>query len=107
MCQLFARLLVLPNVFLPHPKRQVPVVASLDPPLMPLLVINLAGLENRRRLDEVFDLHLLEFASPKDKIARGNLVPKRFADLRYPKRQLLVCSILDVLEIDEYTLRCL
>src|SRR5439155_21088280 len=38
---------------------------------------------------KIFQLHLLELARAKREITRINLVPKRFADLRYAEWQFL------------------
>src|SRR5215211_5277550 len=83
----------------------MPVVTVFDPRFMPLVVAHLAGLEDFGRLDEIFDLHLLELARAEDEIARSYLVAKRLADLRYAERQLAISRIQNVFEIDEYALR--
>ena len=59
------------------------------------------------RPDEVLDLHLLELAGSKRKIAGGDLVAKRLADLADAERQALARGHQHVLEVDEYALRSL
>src|SRR5215831_2013108 len=105
--EFLARLLVLSYVLLLHSEREIPVITGFDPPLVPLFVVRLVGLENSWRLDEVFNLHLLEFPRPEYKIPRRDLIAKRLADLSYSKRQFLVRRIQHVLEIYEYSLGCL
>src|SRR6185436_16266122 len=71
------------------------------------VVVSLPGLEDLRRLNKVFDLHLFELAGSKDKVAGRYLVSKSLADLRDSKGQLSVRAVEDVFEIDEDSLRSL
>ena len=64
-----------------------------------------AGLQNLRRFDEKLNLHLLEFSRAKNEVAGRYLVAKRAADLRDAKRQLAICAVENVFEVDEHTLR--
>src|SRR5450631_2059195 len=50
---------------------------------------------------KIFQLHLLEFAGPENKIARIDLVAEGLADLGNPERQLLSRDFQDVFELDK------
>src|SRR5215510_28485 len=73
---------------------------------MQLDVILFAWLQEFRWFAEVFDLHLLEFASAEGEIARRDFVAENFPDLRDTERQLATRRLQDVEEIDEDALRC-
>src|ERR1041384_7481959 len=69
----------------------------IEPLLMPFFVCT----GNHKK----FDLHLLEFTSPKREVARRDLVPERLSDLRDPERKLEPHRLQHVIEIDENSLR--
>jgi len=73
-----------------------PLVAEIAPVREPL--------EVGARFTEKFQFHLLEFTCPECKIARGNLVAERFADLADAERDLAPGGALDILEIDKNAL---
>ena len=56
------------------------------------------------RTDEVLNFHLLEFPGPENEVPRGDFVPKRFADLRDPKRDFSPTHVAHVFEVDENAL---
>src|SRR5215210_1248190 len=59
----------------------------------------------RIRPDEVLHFHLLKLARAQNKIARRDLVAKRFSDLRDAERNLSSQRRLNVQEINENPLR--
>src|SRR6266550_1735112 len=67
-------LLVQPQIICRYAQPGEPVVAGIYPFLMGLFVFACT--------DEVFHLHLFEFARAENEIARRYLVAKRFTDLR-------------------------
>ncbi len=95
--QLLGRVLVAAQVGRSETKVEVPLLAQVDPALEPFLV--------RARLDEVFDLHLLEFERAKDEVAGRDLVPERLAYLGDPEGQLAAHGAGNVGEVDEHALR--
>src|SRR5437588_730132 len=72
--QFFLRLFVKPQVLWRDADVLEPLIARVDPFLMRGFVF--AG------FDEVFHLHLFEFASAKDEVAGRDFVAKRLPDLR-------------------------
>jgi len=54
---------------------------------------------------KIFDFHLLEFTRAESKIAGGDFVAERFADLGDAKRKFTVGAVNDILKVDEYALR--
>src|SRR3989344_9278683 len=56
---------------------------------------------------KVFDLHLLELAKTKNKIARRDFISKSFTNLPQTKRHLWVKRINYIFKIDKHTLRSL
>ena len=74
-------------------KVDVPVPASLEPVLVPLLIG--AG------LDEELHLHLLELTSAEDEVAGCDLVTEGLAHLSDAEWRLLARSAGDVGEVDE------
>src|ERR1035437_4295271 len=56
------------------------------------------------RIDEIFYFHLLEFARSEKEIARRDLIPESFTNLRHAERKLRMCRVHNVLEIYEHTL---
>mmetsp|Transcript_722 Transcript_722/g.2311 ORF Transcript_722/g.2311 Transcript_722/m.2311 type:complete len:278 (+) Transcript_722:792-1625(+) len=56
-------------------------------------------------LDEVLDLHLLEFTAPEDEIPRGDLIAEGLANLGNAKGNLGAGNFPDVLEVDKDALR--
>ena len=87
------------EIFFLYVKRIEPVAAEASPVFEPLQI--------RSRPAEKLKLHLLEFARAEGEVARRNLVPEGLSDLADAERNLFPGGSLDVLEIDEDTLRCL
>src|SRR5690242_13749950 len=56
-------------------------------------------------LDEILHLHLLKLARAQNEIARRDLVPERFTDLRNSKRQLAPHRSLHAEKVDKDSLR--
>ena len=81
------------QVLLAHAEVEEPLEASLDPILVPLLVL--------ARLHEVLHLHLLELAGAEDEVAWRDLVAERLADLRDAEGHLAAGRHDDVVEVDE------
>ena len=75
----------------------IPGDAIGNPALVPFFI--------RTGHDEEFDFHLLEFANTEDEILRRDFVAIGLADLRDAERQLAICRIENVLEVDEDALR--
>lgn len=71
-----------------------PVPAVLDPVLVSFGPIDVRG-------DEVFDLHLLEFAGAEDEVARGDLVAEGLTDLGDAERNLYAAGVDDVFVVGE------
>ena len=92
------RMIVLAEDGFGQADREQPVLAPLDPFAVALRPVGVLA-------DEVFHLHLLEFAGAEDEVARRDLVAERFADLGDAERQLHAAGVDDVLEIDEHALR--
>src|SRR5262245_2131465 len=105
MGQLIGRLRALSQPLRRNAQVDVPTEPLFDPLLVQLDVVLLAGLEVLRRLAEILDFHLLEFASAEGEIAGRDLVAESLADLRYAERKLAAHSLLHVGEIDEHALR--
>ncbi len=78
-----------------------PFVHLLPPPIKIILPILVA----RGRRDEIFNLHLLEFARAEDEIARRDLVAERLPDLRDAEGQLPPRRVQNIFEVDEDPLR--
>ncbi len=91
--QLLLRVLVEPEVLLPHAQVDEPVPAGLEPVVVPLLV--------GPGLDEELHLHLLELPGAEDEVARGDLVAERLAGLGDAERRLLARRGHHVEEVDE------
>ena len=98
MGQFLFWLLIETKIVRGNSQRGEPVVAGIDPFLMRALVF--AG------PDEVFHLHLFEFARAENEVAGRNFIAKRFANLRDAKGQLAAARRQDVCKVDEDTLRC-
>ena len=75
----------------------IPVIASIYPLLMPLLVG--AGAH------KVLHLHLLELAHAEDEVTGGDFIAERLALLGYAEGQFAAHGLLHVQEVDEYALR--
>ena len=90
-------LFVQPQIISRDTQRGEPVVASIDPFLMGLLV--LAGPH------EVLHLHLFEFARAENEVSRSYLIAKRFTNLRDTEGKFAPARCQHVQKIDEYTLR--
>src|SRR5579864_2425612 len=88
-----------------HPQTLAVDAQHVRVPAHPLLAPVLEGLVVLVRADEVLHLHELEFANPKDKIARRDLVAERLALLRDAERHAYARRADHVLEIDEHALR--
>src|SRR5690606_21717745 len=95
--QLLLRVLVLPQVVGVDAQIDVPLLALIDPVLVPLLVLT--------RLDEELHLHLLELAGAEDEIAGRDLVAEGLPDLPDPERRFLAGGGQHVGEVDEDALR--
>ena len=91
--ELLLRVLADVQLLLGDAEAQPPVEPLLDPAIVPLLVA--AG------EDEVLDLHLLELAVAEDKVAGGDLIAERLADLGDAERQLAAGGGEHVVEVDE------
>ena len=78
-------------------QRAVPAHALRFPVLEPL--------EAGPRIAEELHLHLLKLARAEDELAGGDLVAKRFADLRDAEREAAARTVEHVLEVDEHPLR--
>src|SRR5260221_2611431 len=89
---------LMPTQFLvPNPEPLDPIHPFRAPGLEPLVLA--AGFH------EELHLHLLELPSPKDEVARRDLVAERLADLRNSKRDFLTRGLLHVQVIDIDPLR--
>src|SRR5581483_5704067 len=77
----------------------------LDPPVQVILDPLLVHRFGVFRVDEVFDLHLLQFAHAENEVPGRDLVAEGLADLRDAEGQLAVRGVQDVLEVDEHALR--
>ena len=97
MRQLFLRLFVKAQVAGRDADIEKPLPARIDPFLVRLFIF--AG------PDEIFHLHLLELARAKDEIAGGDLVAKRFADLRHTEGQFTPAGIQHVEKVYKDALR--
>jgi hypothetical protein len=97
MGKLIFGMLTEPEVVLFDAQVGIPVESLLDPVLEPMLIG--AG------PDEIFYLHLLEFAHAEDEVACGYLVPEGFTHLGDSEGKLLSSGVKHILEVDEYTLR--
>ena len=86
-------MLVQAQVFFLDAQVHVPVVAVINPVLVPLFVL--------ARLDEELHFHLLELAGTEDEVARGDLVAEGLADVRDAKRRLHARGGHHVLEVNE------
>ena len=104
MRELVSRVLVQPHVVGREPVRREPRLTRLDP-LVVRVLVSRTTLDGIVGIDEVFDLHLLEFSRPKDEVTRRDLVAERFADLRDPERQLSARRLQDIVEVHEDALR--
>ncbi|MPM15576.1 hypothetical protein SDC9_61947 [bioreactor metagenome] len=91
--ELLLGVLVEPQVGRVDAELDVPLVAVVDPVLVPLLV--------GPRLDEELHLHLLELAGAEDEVAGGDLVAEGLAHLADTERRLLARRGHHVLEVDE------
>src|SRR5262249_9489370 len=105
MGQLFWRLRSFSQSFGRYAQGHVPVEPLFDPLLVQLDVALLAGLEVLRRLAEILDLHLLEFARAEGEVSGRDLVAEGLADLRDAERELAAHHLLHVGEIGEDALR--
>src|SRR5207244_274865 len=77
--------------------RDADVLVKLEPLLQPVI----EPLHPFLRPAKIFELHLLELARAKSKIARIDFVPKRFPDLRDAERQFLARCFENILELNE------
>src|SRR5262245_10506322 len=105
MGQLIGRLRAFPQSFRRDAQSHIPVEPLFDPLLVQLDVSLLAGLEVLRRLAEILDLHLLEFARAEGEVSGRDLVAEHLANLRDAERELAAHHLLHVGEIDEDPLR--
>ena len=74
-----------PEVFGVDAEIYVPVVALVDPVVVPGFVFS--------GLDEKLHLHLLKLAGSKDEVARRDFVAKAFTHLADAKRWLHACGV--------------
>src|SRR5262245_21201246 len=105
MGQLIGRLRAFPQSFRRDAQSHIPVEPLFDPLLVQLDIVLLARLEVLRRLAEILDLHLLEFARAEGEVAGRDLIAEYFADLRDAERELAAHHLLHVGEIGEDSLR--
>src|SRR5262245_65072137 len=89
-------MLALSNVLRSNAVALIPFKAFMDPLLMPCFI--------RARYAEKFDLHLLELTGAERKIARRDLISKRFTDLSDSERQFFPRSLKDIVEVDKDSL---
>ena len=94
--QLFLWVLVQAQVFFLDTQVGVPLVAVIDPVLVPLFVL--------ARLDEELHLHLLELAGAEDEVTRGDLVAEGLTNIGNAEWRLHARGGHYVLEVDEDTL---
>ena len=95
--ELLLRVLVQAQVIGVNTEVGVPLVAQIDPVLVPLLV--LAG------LDKELHLHLLELAGAEDEVTGGDLVPEALTNVANAERDLGPRGGEDVLEVHKDALR--
>ncbi len=85
------------QVFLADAQIQEKLLPFFKPEIKPFLVFP--------RFTEKFQLRNFKLARTENKVARGNLIAKRFSDLRNAKRHFLAHAFLHELKIHKHSLR--